>query len=162
MRRSPAELQEDVIGDVILKLIKNDAAALITYQDKGKPFFAWLWAVAENRFKTIIQRSNREEAIDEVDAEGKPKHELIVPDQDYGEETQRDIVWIFARRLDPDCLLGLIGQYVDGWHPRDLVFLLGRTGPKANVKVSARLTYCLEVLRKMIFRAGFRPEDFQF
>jgi hypothetical protein len=160
MRRSPREVRQDVISGVILHLIENNAARLRAYEDKGRPFFAWLITIADNRCKTLRGKRNREDSLDDLDPDGKPVREPASPEPDYSAEIQVDIIWKYAQQLDTDCLLGLIGQYLDGWDPKDFMFLLGRTGPKANVKTSARISYCRDVLNKLILRAGFRREDF--
>jgi DNA-directed RNA polymerase specialized sigma24 family protein len=160
MRTSSPERRDDVIGDVVLRLIENDAARLRNYKDQGRPFFAWLLTVAENRCKTLRAKDKGEESLDETDPEDGPVHQPASPEPDYDTETLIEIVWKYAKQLDTDCLLGLIGRYVDGWEPRDVVFLLGRSGPKENVRVAARISYCLEVLKELILDAGFRREDF--
>ncbi len=160
MRRRPREDREDVISGAILHLIDNDAARLRTFKDKGRPFFAWLIVMTENRCKTIERKGTREDSLDDVDPDGNPIREPVSKEPDYSPGIQADIIWKYAQQLDTDCLLGLIGQYLDGWDPKDVKFLLGRTGPKANVKTSARISHCVNVLTKLILRAGFRREDF--
>jgi len=160
MKRSPIELQQDVIQDVILQLTKNGAAGLRTFRDKERPFFFWLLKVAKNRHDTLFERAGREDSLDEPGPDGQPIPEPVAPDANLDVEFWADIIWKYAEELKTDCLLALIARYQDGWEAGDMIFLLGRSGPKADTETYARVSYCLRVLKRLILDAGFRREDF--
>lgn len=161
LRSLSTEEREEVVSDVILHLIKDDARRLRSYEDRGRPFHAFLRTVAERMCLGVIRKRRLETSYDEPGG-GGPAGSELPPSPPHGLETVLSrIVWEFVGELDVECQLLLIGHFRDGLKPRQMVPLLGFIGREnPNKKVSDRLTYCKTMLATLIRKAGYKRDDF--
>lgn len=68
LRVNDAQLAEDLTGDVYIRALKG----ISTYQERGRPFIAWLYRIAHARVVDYYRQSGRRPVDSDLDAEPIP------------------------------------------------------------------------------------------
>jgi RNA polymerase sigma factor (sigma-70 family) len=159
MRSLADEDRQDLIHDVIYHCVRDDFRVLRRYVDRGKPFAAWLYAVAHNKSLDYVRgRALRPETVSiHGDSERRGPENLLSDPSGSGEKrleyaeilsTVRDLM----KRLGEYCRM-LLEMAADEFTPKEMVLVL-RLPADQNKKISADLRYCREKLRKQLALAG--------
>jgi DNA-directed RNA polymerase specialized sigma24 family protein len=154
----PAD-QENVIAEVIVHCTDDHFRRLRTYQDKGKPFAAWLVVVAHHKALDWIRRYPQ--------PGDEPKGTEPEDQRHYDKPVDpglRERVSACRRRLGEKCqrLIELWADY--GYRPREIAEdpALGHElgySPDENKRVSDDLRYCKKKLKGLLREEGLGLGD---
>ncbi len=146
--------REDVISEIILHCLKDDARVLRTYSNHGRPFARWLLVVAQCKAVDCIRRLRPPQAGDapakdyeQPVADDAPSPEAVAIARKNLERVYRSI-----REMEPNCQLLLLGSAA-GYRPRELACLLGWPATWGK-KASDSLRYCRSRLKALLEREG--------
>ena len=165
LRNLTPDRRDDMAHDLVLHCCKDDFRVLRRYQDRGRPFAAWLQLVARNRFLDSVRR---EQKVHMVALDGDPDAEpLQVPDPTAtarvdGSVDRETLLTKVRQALDilsDKCRL-LVQGAADGYKPRELVKLLGWPADW-NKKASDDLRECRRRLRLLLVDQGMDPGEFR-
>jgi DNA-directed RNA polymerase specialized sigma24 family protein len=149
------EDREDVLAEIVQDFQKDDFRLLRSYQDRGRPFAAWLWRVVKHR------------ALDRLKAMKTRQHEAIpiwvtdpapLPAEEIGSKAALDTVRRLIKQLSPRCQILLLAA-AEGYKPKDLLDL-GSLPYTDNKKLADHLKNCRRSLIKALEREGYTVDDF--
>ncbi len=154
LQELPGVEPEDMIQEIILHCVRDDFRVLRRYEDRGKPFAAWLYVLAHNKCLDYLRKTKRE--VEAMSSSANPTYSGVDPDIDPEVRTRlRDIIEIVRR-----CVLDL-GSYcelllqcaADEYTPSEIVLVLGWPKNK-NKKVADDLRECRRRLKRMLATQG--------
>jgi RNA polymerase sigma factor (sigma-70 family) len=150
---------EDMIQDIILHCVQDSFRVLRRYQDRGKPFAAWLYILAHNKCLDYLRGLKREVETTSGGFEpGSKDHATLCSDPDIDPEVRTrlhsviELVGTCVSKLGDYCEL-LLKCAADEYTPSEIVLVLGWPKDK-NKKVSDDLRECRKRLRKMLEAQG--------
>jgi len=150
---------QDLIHNIVYHCVKDDFRVLRQYIHKGKPFAAWLYAIAHNFcIDHLRSRSHKEEeaSSDITNLIG------IISIHDDGVDKRTGLKELLAivrktiARLSEYCRL-LLEMAADEYTPKEIVKML-RLPADQNKKVSDDLRECRRKLKKQLREAGIDIE----
>lgn len=149
----------DVIQEIVLHCIRNDFRVLRKYVDRGKPFAAWLYMLANNKCRDILRKKKRDADVQSTVSKSDGSNPVSLgPDKDIdpGQRAElRDIlkeVGSCVSRLGQYCQL-LLQLAADEYTPSEMILVLGWPRDR-NKKVSDDLRQCRNRLRKAMAEQG--------
>jgi RNA polymerase sigma factor (sigma-70 family) len=154
--------REDLVHDLILHCCSDDFRLLRGYQDRGRPFAAWLQLVARNKVLDEWRKRSRQKSVS-LHSDDDDRPDLDLPDQGPGADEATDrrkilgMVQKALTSLSDSCRL-LIQGAAEGFKPRELVRLLGLPAD-SNKKVSDDLRDCRRRLRGALEGLGMSETE---
>ncbi len=143
-RTSNVQLAEDLTSEIFTRALEG----LPKYQDRGKPFVAWLYTIAHARIADHYRKTNRRP--DESDVE---KHQIAVtPDMDenlvrrHAARTLREAIGL----LTEDQQQVIILRFIEGERIETVATIMGK---KPNA-IKALQHRALRSLAKHLSRSG--------
>lgn len=159
MRDLTVEEREDLFQEIILHCINDSFRVLRKYADKGKPFAAWLYRIADNQAIDYLRKKARLREVDLVSKDGEYQ-DLETLLQSIRKSTSIDIdlkqlltiVRKAINHLQKYCRL-LLEMAADEFRPREMVLAL-RLSSEQNKKVSDDLRECRKKLVRLLAEGG--------
>jgi RNA polymerase sigma factor (sigma-70 family) len=159
MRGLSGEDRQDLMHDVIYHCVADGFRVLRQYRDRGKPFVAWLYAIAHNKALDYIRsRRFRTQTVSiHEDPDGRGLENVLAdPSSSSGTRIELadllDAVRAAMKQMGRYCRV-LLEMAADEFTPREMVIVL-RLPADQNKKVSDDLRYCREKLRKRLAATG--------
>ncbi len=155
------EDQEDIIQEIVVHCIKNDFRVLRTYQDKGKPFAAWLYIIAHNK---IVDHLRKRGQNDPYETETSDTFEFV--SENPGIESLLRVEHMEALEAVKSCLneIGtkcrlLLKLAAKEFRPREMVRIMGLPAEQAK-NVANDLAHCREKLTNLLWQKGIKIENY--
>ncbi|MFH1688346.1 MAG: sigma-70 family RNA polymerase sigma factor [bacterium] len=150
---------DDLVREVLLHLVEDNFRVLRQYQNRGKPFAAWLYLIAHNKCLDLLRRRKRHSDLLQAVTDGATEapgvagsDPELTPEQDMTLKTAVTRVRQCLQKMGSYCRL-LLELAADEYTPREVVRVLGWT-PDKNKKVSDDLRTCRGQLKKLLGRQG--------
>lgn len=165
LQQADADHRQDLIHEVILHCVRGDFQVLRRYENRGRPFAAWLYTIAHHRTSDILRRERRgNDCLTPIHATSDgPPLEGVLENPGPSSESHAE----FAELVDVvKRIMGQIGDYcrlllelaADEFTPREMVVAL-RLSAGENKKVSDDLRYCREKLKNRLAEAGINFKE---
>ncbi len=147
-RVNDAQLAEDLTGDVFIKVLEG----LPDYQDRGKPWLAWLYRIAHARVVDHYRRRDRQPENSDLDAVPL----AVSPDMD-APLLRQEAIHALRRAitaLTADQQQVVVLRFIEGYRIKAIAELMDR---KPNA-IKALQHRALRALSAHLTRAGFDLE----
>lgn len=146
-RVGDVQTAEDLTADVFVRAVR----ALNAYTDRGKPFVAWLYRIANARVVDHYRRQGRRPAEGDIDARPIPVQQNM--DAGMLRSQAADALKAAMQQLTPEQQHVIILRFIEGHPIEQVARLVGKT-PNA---VKAMQHRALRALAKRLHEAGFEP-----
>jgi RNA polymerase sigma-70 factor (ECF subfamily) len=143
------QLAEDLTGDVFTNALKGIAA----YQDRGKPFVAWLYRIARARVIDHYRRQDRRPA--ESDIEAEPLSVETDLDRSMLRQQAAKALRLAIADLTDEQQQVIILRFIEGYRTEAVAKLMGKQ-PNAIKALQFR---ALRSLGNRLRRSGFDIES---
>jgi len=155
------EDQEDIIQDIVVHCIKDDFRVLRTYQDKGRPFAAWLYIIAHNKIIDFLRK--RGQAIPyEIEISDKPEMVSENPGTkalfNVEQKEALEVVRTSLNEMGTKCRL-LLKLAAKEFRPREMVRVMGLSTEQAK-NVANDLAHCRKKLANLLWEKGIKIEEY--
>ncbi len=149
----------DLVNEVVLHCVSDGFRVLRQYVDKGRPFGAWLYIMAQHK---CIDRIRRNRLV--TNAESKPDsesaksanagsaHSELNPEEQYRFGAVVEVVRRCIATLGQQCQL-LLKLAAEEYTPMEIALALGLDN-NSNKKVSDAMRECRRQLRKSLDAQG--------
>ncbi len=148
LRVNDAQLAEDLTGDVYIRALKGISA----YQERGRPFIAWLYRIAHARVVDYYRQSGRRPADSDLDAEPIPVSADL--DQALLRRQAAQALREAISKLTDDQQQVVILRFIEGQSLETTAQIMGKN---ANA-IKALQHRALRSLAGRLSRAGFDVE----
>jgi RNA polymerase sigma factor (sigma-70 family) len=151
--------REDCLQEIIVHCIEQDLRVLRRYENRGRPFSAWLYTVAHHKAFEWWRRG-RDGGRRRIDLDPEyGGHVLPVggtparPDERAAWEELLEVVRDEIGRMDDRCRL-LLNLSADEYKVKEIVRALALP-PDQNKKISDDLRYCRKKLKRRLADRGY-------
>jgi len=155
------EDQEDIIQNIVIHCIKDEFRVMRTYQNKGKPFAAWLYIISHHKIIDFLRKQGHEIPY-ETETADSPENVSENPGIEalFNVEHKEalEAVRMCLIEIGTKCRL-LLKLAAKEFRPREMVRVMGFSAEQAK-NVANDLAHCRKKLANLLWQKGIKIEDY--